>query len=138
MLGWISSRLPVRCCPIGSWFGQNLATLAQLQDVDGRFSPLLDGDGVASPGPQDNPLVSFLFQSPSRWGRCCILQIWMEERGRPRMVSVPFSMGTVLHRPSKPDRPAVLKSFSPLLDGDGVASFAAAAATGSTFFGFSP
>src|SRR5579863_8678123 len=86
-----------------------------------------------------------LFQSPSRWGRCCIIG------GVPRIpawsaVSVPFSMGTVLHRhPGEvPLRAMVVSvpfsmgtvlhqgflafssrkspSFSPLLDGDGVAS----------------
>ena len=135
------------------------------------FSPLLDGDGVASSmharciGTQH-----CLFQSPSRWGRCCIC---IESRaccGRPA-VSVPFSMGTVLHlcsharcrdtcsvvsvpfsmgtvllcrlrRDTRADRdvsvpfsmgtvllprampPASdrLHGFSPLLDGDGVAS----------------
>jgi len=85
------------------------------------FSPLLDGDGVASlPAPRSAPRASMVsvpfsmgtvlhrlqhpcghrrsdwFQSPSRWGRCCIgcidhlaVHHWH--------VSVPFSMGTVLH-----------------------------------------
>ena len=61
------------------------------------FSPLLDGDGVASPGSLTFAFLSTKFQSPSRWGRCCIAA-----QGQPtaisRTVSVPFSMGTVLHR----------------------------------------
>src|SRR5579871_2980193 len=109
------------------------------------FSPLLDGDGVASQvGPVRAEVISG-FQSPSRWGRCC----FDEGRGRvrfPALVSVPFSMGTVLLRrdaffdtmppvlfqsPSRWGRCCfVLRAatiarawcFSPLLDGDGVAS----------------
>ena len=100
-----------------------------------------------------------LFQSPSRWGRCCIVGIVaLFDRGSRlpfnrrfsplldggrllhqvadqleldtlgyRTVSVPFSMGTVLHRLTQatlPMEPEVFpqRSFSPLLDGDGVAS----------------
>ncbi len=62
-----------------------------------RFSPLLDGDGVAS--------------APNIWngiGLC--------------LVSVPFSMGTVLHRLESTTRLWAVWGFSPLLDGDGVAS----------------
>src|SRR5271157_5557220 len=36
------------------------------------------------------------FQSPSRWGRCCI-GASLRHRGGLPAVSVPFSMGTVLH-----------------------------------------
>ncbi len=36
------------------------------------FSPLLDGDGVASFILTIESAVQKLFQSPSRWGRCCI------------------------------------------------------------------
>jgi hypothetical protein len=62
------------------------------------FSPLLDGDGVAS----DVNIVS--------------------RRGHSG-VSVPFSMGTVLH-PAGPVTNGYLSGgFSPLLDGDGVASY---------------
>ena len=88
-----------------------------------RFSPLLDGDGVASHNLIDgrSPPLG-MFQSPSRWGRCCIA-VGLQHHAQPdSSVSVPFSMGTVLHR-GLPD--AVLRhsaGFSPLLDGDGVAS----------------
>ena len=37
-----------------------------------------------------------LFQSPSRWGRCCIQGESVAIRIN-QIVSVPFSMGTVLH-----------------------------------------
>ena len=62
-----------------------------------RFSPLLDGDGVASS------------------------QITSVTAGQIT-VSVPFSMGTVLHLEKRVDTWHVDFSFSPLLDGDGVAS----------------
>jgi hypothetical protein len=63
-----------------------------------------------------------VFQSPSRWGRCCITYGRRASRKRPS-VSVPFSMGTVLHLFDAP-QPSVeiMDRFSPLLDGDGVAS----------------
>ena len=159
-----------------------------------RFSPLLDGDGVASLFLQ-NTYVSFcMFQSPSRWGRCCIasrfsrhscrhtsfqspsrwgrccirlvdgridqilrfqspsrwgrccISLNIIDAGGSVSVSVPFSMGTVLHRRERLDPadgsgvsvpfsmgtvlhrarrtclPCWSKRFSPLLDGDGVAS----------------
>src|SRR5713226_1281292 len=38
-----------------------------------------------------------LFQSPSRWGRCCIVVTTVPCASRS-LVSVPFSMGTVLHQ----------------------------------------
>ena len=62
-----------------------------------RFSPLLDGDGVASSKyrPGSDPIHAF--QSPSRWGRCCFTN--------PPATDVDGVFG-----------------FSPLLDGDGVAS----------------
>ena len=111
-----------------------------------RFSPLLDGDGVASrTGSRSRERVlpvsvpfsmgtvlhllyrdgfafgPLSFQSPSRWGRCCIVQVnlsaaqyyWFQSPSRwgrccigggshtvrySVVVSVPFSMGTVLHR----------------------------------------
>ena len=63
-----------------------------------RFSPLLDGDGVASVDGSCSMLVSILvFQSPSRWGRCCIASASHRRRHGAADVSVPFSMGTVLH-----------------------------------------
>src|ERR1035441_2271655 len=87
-----------------------------------------------------------LFQSPSRWGRCCILQravpgdvqfcvsvpFSMGTVLHPSKsvsttcsasVSVPFSMGTVLHLPHQSQATGPIRGFSPLLDGDGVASF---------------
>ena len=36
------------------------------------FSPLLDGDGVASMRSLTWINIKRPFQSPSRWGRCCI------------------------------------------------------------------
>ena len=85
------------------------------------------------------------FQSPSRWGRCCIgilhhIADWCLSVSVPfsmgtvlhldffalgtrvARVSVPFSMGTVLHRRAAHCLAATFASFSPLLDGDGVAS----------------
>ena len=67
------------------------------QTLADRFSPLLDGDGVAS---SPRPLWKGLFLT----------------------VSVPFSMGTVLHPFGGADSLMVNLRFSPLLDGDGVAS----------------
>jgi hypothetical protein len=37
------------------------------------------------------------FQSPSRWGRCCII-VTVVAAVTEKFVSVPFSMGTVLHQ----------------------------------------
>ena len=62
------------------------------------FSPLLDGDGVASVSNGDL------------------------SGGYDDFVSVPFSMGTVLHSLGRKNWIPVAHSFSPLLDGDGVAS----------------
>ncbi len=62
------------------------------------FSPLLDGDGVASTLFGLLAESTLKFQSPSRWGRCCIVN------GVVYLSGIPFG-------------------FSPLLDGDGVASF---------------
>ena len=171
--------------------------LIPLHSEDLRFSPLLDGDGVASSFAPVAGRRGSTFQSPSRWGRCCIeiasvteayvptvsvpfsMGTVLHRAGRARSsqcgvsVSVPFSMGTVLHpttgtslstalswfqspsrwgrcciagiiavfarrrlfrfsplldrgrcciSPEQPLRPPLLSSFSPLLDGDGVAS----------------
>ena len=65
------------------------------QANDARFSPLLDGDGVASITYKGAPTAPIAFQSPSRWGRCCFgtAKLAQEILG---FVSVPFSMGTVL------------------------------------------
>ena len=62
------------------------------------------------------------FQSPSRWGRCCI-PLPLRCIGGTAVVSVPFSMGTVLHLPKNSQVGRKYpRRFSPLLDGDGVAS----------------
>src|ERR1700677_313097 len=45
---------------------------------------------------QGRYIDNMVFQSPSRWGRCCIDGADLHARG-DRVVSVPFSMGTVLH-----------------------------------------
>ena len=127
-----------------------MGTVLHLIGGDGRisgstcFSPLLDGDGVASQKiglllAREKVSVPFSmgtvlhrksspsaqtgsgFQSPSRWGRCCISQspedtstadCWFQSPSRwgrcciraacthppvGIIVSVPFSMGTVLH-----------------------------------------
>jgi len=77
------------------------------------FSPLLDGDGVAStPRCGAGPLM-VSFQSPSRWGRCCV------ESGAITLTSAPTR-------------------FSPLLDGDGVASMVSPSHSSAQFLGFSP
>jgi len=150
-----------------------------------RFSPLLDGDGVASSvsiraGRSIFPFQSpsrwgrccFLrtlwaiykqvkFQSPSRWGRCCFFQLFCGRAGT-LAVSVPFSMGTVLLRPIDPvvfdgidvsvpfsmgtvlllekrvHRLGPFGRFSPLLDGDGVASQAVSAGADGLRCRFSP
>ena len=92
------------------------------------------------------------FQSPSRWGRCCIAMPHAAARDECRgfsplldgdgvasptrrsaargisSVSVPFSMGTVLHPSDRLPRRCIASCFSPLLDGDGVASRACASA----------
>ena len=62
-----------------------------------RFSPLLDGDGVASRSSAGAARSPPVFQSPSRWGRCCVYAA-MRRRSANGFVSVPFSMGTVLRR----------------------------------------
>ena len=61
------------------------------------FSPLLDGDGVASGSRIAGGFLTFWFQSPSRWGRCCFTTLAPPWKLAVR-VSVPFSMGTVLLR----------------------------------------
>ena len=88
----------------------------------GCFSPLLDGDGVASPSGATVPITrAQLFQSPSRWGRCCIDRATLQPFAVLH-VSVPFSMGTVLHLSGCFYFLFLFHCFSPLLDGDGVAS----------------
>ena len=112
-----------------------------------RFSPLLDGDGVASVGGTASQDVAPLlrFSPPSRWGLRCIqtnpVELHTSDfRFSPLLdgdgvasaagglpyenvrisVSVPFSMGKHLLMMLIP-RHAVIAGFSPLLDGDGIA-----------------
>src|SRR6266852_4000645 len=79
--------------------GDGVASIDQRKAAQGvpSFSPLLDGDGVASLEGTRLAGPRLAFQSPSRWGRCC------------------FRCATALLG-------ARLGCFSPLLDGDGVAS----------------
>ena len=63
-----------------------------------------------------------LFQSPSRWGRSCIIVAGTLPLDSMTGVSVPFSMGMVLHRRQSSECADARRCFSPLLDGDGVAS----------------
>ena len=178
-----------RCCILRACMGRDCRRISfsPLLDGDGvassprhlrtrsgtcGFSPLLDGDGVASARRSRRPFDCSPFQSPSRWGRCCIIAAnrlrqgvlfvsvpfsmgtvlhrgEVDIEGCSSSVSVPFSMGTVLHRPrstgvsgrshvSVPfsmgtvlhlrrlaSRSFPTSSFSPLLDGDGVASLPA-------------
>ena len=80
------------------------------------------GTVLHRPQSRSGVAVDDLFQSPSRWGRCCIATVETLVAGRYG-VSVPFSMGTVLHRAGVMDGGrASCECFSPLLDGDGVAS----------------
>ena len=64
------------------------------------FSPLLDGDGLASDVISRDPDALHEFQSPSRWGWSCIAEM-------------------------SPAVPSDVGSFSPLLEGDGLASISA-------------
>ena len=128
-----------------------------------RFSPLLDGDGVASRLHGTTLYVRSACFSPLLDGDGVASS---RRRSRPptvSWVSVPFSMGTVLHRslrhrdvgrclrfqsPSRWGRcciavnlsavPSVLSRFSPLLDGDGVASCTRRCSAAAHRFGFSP
>ncbi len=109
------------------------------------FSPLLDGASVASTQQGNAVAAGTVFQSPSRWGQCCIKKrpsprltpsrvsvpfsmgpVLHREGPRPcsirSCVSVPFSMGPVLHLRSRNDMEAWKYCFSPLLDGASVAS----------------
>ena len=128
-----------RCCIAGSFSRAKISAPC--------FSPLLDGDGVASfiswrltmntvgvsvpfsmgtvlhPGSLRAIRACHLeFQSPSRWGRCCIAGSAAAACNTATFVSVPFSMGTVLHRTAGAACNTAIFCFSPLLDGDGVAS----------------
>ena len=179
-MGTVLHPAPIPNPPQGRWAFQSPSRwgrccIDQFQrlgtETDKRFSPLLDGDGVASllrqqrsaraspvsvpfsMGTVLHPSAASAgnssptpFQSPSRWGRCCISAGSTCCRCT-RHVSVPFSMGTVLHRAVRTleDLQAILfqspsrwgrccigptpssfarftPCFSPLLDGDGVAS----------------
>jgi len=76
-----------------------------------RFSPLLDGDGVALITGSTGVGTVPVFQSPSRWGRCCFYVFGL--LGHPGLdVSVPFSMGTVLLFPRRLRRPTRVSAVS--------------------------
>ncbi len=101
------------------------------------FSPLLDGDGVASLQVNRLSLIRCLFQSPSRWGRCCIAD------KRPREVRKglcfsPLLDGDGVASARSLRMKATSSGFSPLLDGDGVASIHKPVFAGRPFLGFSP
>jgi len=98
--------LPIGLCPISatkltfqspSRWGRCCFTPAVMAFAAAAFgfSPLLDGDGVASIYLSICCYPLHEFQSPSRWGRCCFCA---DGRLSLRLahVSVPFSMGTVL------------------------------------------
>ena len=112
-----------------------------------RFSPLLDGDGVASHRLRSDSRASYGVSVPFSMGtvlhplRSAIRIERPVIRFSPLLdgdgvasrrsdgdrlsvipVSVPFSMGTVLHQGVGASMPQVVSGFSPLLDGDGVAS----------------
>ena len=63
------------------------------------------------------------FQSPSRWGRCCFLRQLGEKATRTNWRFSPLLDGDgVASWELVLDDPRVVMGFSPLLDGDGVAS----------------
>ena len=93
-----------------------------------RFSPLLDGDGVASEGQQHQHVCYSRF-SPLLDGDGVASRKGRYVRTASAGVSVPFSMGTVLHHQGRNYRVKPRFRFSPLLDGDGVASNIAFRAT---------
>ena|ERR1700722_1597328 len=98
---------------------QNLQQLGPANP--GGFSPLLDGDGVASEWPERNTLLPRLFQSPSRWGRCCIQRKDLYGPTRFGCFSPLLDGDGVASKFNRPEDKQRL-CFSPLLDGDGVAS----------------
>ena len=110
------------------------------------FSPLLEGDGLASVRAVVCRVAGRVFQSPSRRGWSCI-DVIRERVNAVQDVSVPFSKGMVLHLVLGPRRSRILYAFqspsrrgwscihhaegiagvllirfSPLLEGDGLAS----------------
>ena len=91
------------------------------RDYRSRFSPLLEGDGLASLDTFDCHANSFRFQSPSRRGWSCIVS-GSGILSSTANVSVPFSKGMVLHRAGNAEVRRMVASFSPLLEGDGLAS----------------
>ena len=103
-----------RCCITGAW-----ASYARVQR---GFSPLLDGDGVASylAWLATSPVV--WFQSPSRWGRCCINPPAVDGPERIARFSPLLDGDGVASVPRARHSSIPVASFSPLLDGDGVAS----------------
>ncbi len=127
------------------------------------FSPLLDGDGVASREVQIGAQEAAIVSVPFSMGTVLHRSSEIFNNDNFAYVSVPFSMGTVLHRadqarpecdrrsfqsPSRWGRCCIgaagangrgqQASFSPLLDGDGVASASASRATVSSLCCFSP
>ena len=85
------------------------------------FSPLLDGDGVASPDVTALATAFLQFQSPSRWGRCCIPLTARHQLALKGFQS-PSRWGRCCIEPWTACSIRLLSCFSPLLDGDGVAS----------------
>ncbi len=63
-----------------------------------RFSPLLDGDGVASRLLWPPILVRLLVSVPFSMGTVLLRYTDVRQKSMALLVSVPFSMGTVLLR----------------------------------------
>ncbi len=85
------------------------------------FSPLLDGDGVASSNRGDGLAGEIRFQSPSRWGRCCIIST-TDTAEKTLAFQSPSRWGRCCIVAVQCVRRDLIAGFSPLLDGDGVAS----------------
>ena len=87
------------------------------------FSPLLDGDGVASRrAGQSRDSRTIRFQSPSRWGRCCIAQADPRVTRQSSLFQSPSRWGRCCIPTFQVATDGNSQRFSPLLDGDGVAS----------------
>ena len=104
--------------------GDGVASLVTARNVSAAargFSPLLDGDGVASRSDAACD-GNCSFQSPSRWGRCCISRHSGWTIGTDFAFQSPSRWGRccIFRRAMLPQ--ACHRRFSPLLDGDGVAS----------------
>src|SRR5579863_1102516 len=70
---------------------------AALELSTNRFSPLLDGDGVASRRPARTRSPDNSVSVPFSMGTVLHLSYRVIQRSLDILVSVPFSMGTVLH-----------------------------------------